>query len=50
MIIAYNINGKEVGRYDTPSDLWSDYPEAEVVGRKAIVKEQPSGCLLFLFL
>lgn len=50
MIIAYDIDGKEIGRYDTPSDLWYDYPEAEVVGRKAIVKEQPSGCLLFLFL
>ena len=39
MIVAYNKNGEEAGRYDTASDLWSDYPDAEVRGGKAVVKE-----------
>jgi hypothetical protein len=28
MIIAYFANGKEAGRYDSPSDLFADYPKA----------------------
>lgn len=39
MIIAYDQNGKEIGRYDTASDLYCDYPNAEVTGSRAIVKE-----------
>lgn len=39
MIIAYNADGKEIGRYDTASDLWYDYPDAEVRSGKAVVKE-----------
>ncbi len=39
MIIAYDTNGKEIGRYDTPSDLWCDSPDAEIRGGKAVVKE-----------
>ena len=39
MIIAYNVDGKEIGRYDTTTDLWSDYPDAEIHDGKAIVKE-----------
>jgi hypothetical protein len=39
MIIAYDQNGKEIGRYDTASDLYYDYPDAEVTGRRATVKE-----------
>jgi hypothetical protein len=36
MIIAYH-NGKEVGRYDTASVLYYDYPDAVVHGDKAYV-------------
>ena len=39
MIIAYDKNGKEIGRYDTASDLYYDYPSAELRGNRAIVKE-----------
>lgn len=39
MIIAYDTFGKELGRYDTASDLYYDYPDAEVRGSRAIVKE-----------
>lgn len=39
MIIAYDNRGKEIGRYDTASDLYYDYPDAEVTGGRATVKE-----------
>lgn len=39
MIIAYDKTGKEIGRYDTASDLYYDYPDAELRGNKAMVKE-----------
>jgi len=39
MIICYNQNGQEIGRYDTASDLYYDYPDAEVNGNKAYVNE-----------
>lgn len=39
MIVLYNDDGHEVGRYDTASDLWIDYPDAEVHGSKAVTKE-----------
>lgn len=39
MIIVYDVNGREIGRYDTASDLYYDYPDAEVRGSRAIVKE-----------
>lgn len=38
MIVAYNANGNEIGRYDTASDLWYDYPTAIISAGKAIVK------------
>ena len=37
MIIAYNANGEEVGRYDTASDLFYDFPDAEIHGNTARV-------------
>lgn len=37
MIIAYNANGEEVGRYDSASDVWDDYPDAVIHGNKAYV-------------
>lgn len=37
MIIAYDENGREVGRYDTASDVREDYPDAIIVGNKARV-------------
>lgn len=39
MIILYDRLGNEIGRYDTASDLYYDYPNAEVTGSRAIVKE-----------
>ena len=39
MIVLYDHNGKEVGRYDTASDLYYDYPDAECVKGKFRVKE-----------
>ena len=38
MIIAYDCCGKEIGRYDTASDLYYDFPNAELHGNKATVK------------
>lgn len=37
MIIAYYRNGKEAGRYDSPSDLWEDFPKAGKVAGRWIV-------------
>lgn len=37
MIIAYDENGKKVGRYDSASDLWDDYQDAIVRGNVARV-------------
>lgn len=48
MIIAYDRNGKEIGRYDTASDLYYDYPDAEVSGSKAKVKD-PSGSFFIFY-
>ena len=39
MIVAYDVYGNEIGRYDTASDLYYDYPDAEVHGNHAIVEE-----------
>lgn len=39
MIIAYDVNGTEIGRYDTASDLYYDYPDAEIRGSRAVIKE-----------
>lgn len=40
MIIAYDRKtGKEVGRYDTVSDLRADYPEYQIVRGKVLVEE-----------
>lgn len=40
MIIAYNEDGQEIGRYDTATDLWYDYPDAEVHGSRATIEEE----------
>lgn len=37
MIIAYNQYNQEVGRYDTASDLFYDFPDAMVHGNRAYV-------------
>lgn len=42
MIIAYDINGNELGRYDNASDVWHDFPDAEIHNTKAIIKERSS--------
>lgn len=39
MIIAYNQFNQEVGRYDTASDLYYDYPDAIIRGNRADVIE-----------
>lgn len=39
MIVLYDQNGKEIGRYDTASDLYCDYPDAENIRGKMVVKE-----------
>lgn len=39
MIILYDSFGNEIGRYDTASDLYYDYPNAEVTGSHATVEE-----------
>ena len=39
MIILYDYNGNEVGHYDTASDLYDDYPNAEIIKGKFRVKE-----------
>lgn len=38
MIIVYDRSGRELGRYDTASDVWDDFPDAEIKGNKAIVE------------
>lgn len=37
MIIVYDEFGNEIGRYDSASDVWCDYPEAIIRGNKAFV-------------
>ena len=49
MITAYNQDGEILGRYDTATDLWYDYPDAQVKGGRAIVRE-PSGSFFFIFM
>lgn len=37
MIICYNQYNQEVGRYDTASDVFYDYPDAIIRGNQAFV-------------
>ncbi len=37
MIICYNQHNQEIGRYDTASDLFYDYPDAVIKGNLAFV-------------
>ena len=39
MVIAYNKNGVEVGRYDTISDLHADYPDYTIIRGKVVIEE-----------
>ena len=39
MIILYDEYGKELGRYDNASDVWNDFPEAEIHGSVARIKK-----------
>lgn len=38
MIVVRDDKGKILGYYDTPSDVWADYPEAEIHGGEAFVR------------
>ena len=40
MIIAYDQSGKELGRYDTMSDLIYDHPSAEIIRGRVVVRDE----------